>query len=756
MQVIKLDGECTLYGYKTGTAPQKPNQIQGKGIPSKIPGNVEIDLMNAGVLPDIYKNDNVERTREFELYDWWYIKEFEVDCLGERVDRFLVFDGVDTYAEYYLNGEKIGESDNMLISHEFAVDNALRKGKNQLAVHIFSALKKSEDFAVLPSIVADWECFENVRCRKAAHMYGWDIFPRVLSAGIWRSVRLEFRPKIRIENIYLSTMFVRENLAGICFHYEMKMPAESFGKFRVELSGKCKDRSFCFSYPLTYKAATKFPYVENPLLWWPNGAGEQNLYDVAVKLYDENNAVADKKTLSFGIRHIRLEREDFAGENGFKIFVNNQQLFCKGANWVPLDVLHAKDAEKYEECVLNYVENHSNMVRVWGGGVYEDEAFFDLCDKYGIMVWHDMALACHGYPQDKEFCDAFSKEVESFIRRVRNHPSLALYCGSNETDWIYFCTGQNPNDDVLTRKIIPEIIRQMDPYRAYYPTTPIYTEEFVKRRGGRFLLDLKEIEESRMGLPEEHYWWHRDDYETYGKIDHCFIGEIGYAGCIALESMRDCMDGYRTLCKENEYAGEAWKCHQYSTDGDVRHATKYYFGELPESIEDFVLSSQISQAEAYKYLVEQTRLKKPYMTGILIWNMRDGWPAYNSAIIDYYGRKKLAYHYVRQAQQPLTFILSEELQGFVCNDSMQAKEGEYSLSNADGKTLKVGKFSVAANQNVCVGDFSDLQKENYLILAVKVGENVYYNHFVCGKRPHNFAEYKEFLAAYGKKVELGL
>lgn len=755
MKVIKLNGACQLYAYKTESAPMHPQDIAGEGIPSNIPGNVEIDLMNAGILPNIYQGTNVGRTREFELYDWWYVKEFAVEGFPQEDEAFLVFDGVDTYAEYFLNGIKIGESDNMLISHEFAVNGKLKQGNNQLAVHIFSAVKKAEGFAVNPLMVADWECFENLRCRKPAHAYGWDIFPRVVSAGIWRDVRVEFRPKIRIENVYLSTVFAKEDLAGLAFHYELKLPAELFGKYRIELSGVCGERNFHFKYPVSYKAATKFPYVEQPLLWWPNGMGEANLYDVKVSLYDETGNLIDEKKLSFGIRHVRLERSDFIGENGFRLYINEQPVLCKGANWVPLDVLHSKDAAKYEECVQNYVENNSNMVRVWGGGVYEDEAFFDLCDRYGIMVWQDFMLSCHAYPQDAEFSNKLSKEAESFIKRVRNHSSIVMYCGSNETDWVYFCTGQDPNDDVLTRKVLPEAIRLHDPYRIYYPSTPMFTEEYVKKMGGRFLIDLQEIEESRTDMPEEHYWWHRDDYETYSKMKHCFVGEIGYSGCLALESMKACMD-VTSLRKENGYSGEAWKCHDYSTDGDVQHATKYYFGELPESLEDFVLSSQISQAEAYKYLIEQTRLKKPYMTGILLWNMRDGWPAYNSALVDYYGRKKLSYYYVKQSQQPLVFLMDDKLVGYACNDSLQAFQGEYRIYDDTQKLLRKGAFRVGANQNACIGDFSGLKDTKYLILELQVGEKIYVNHFINEKRLHGFEGYKNFLSVYAAKSEIPL
>ena len=752
MITFKLDGDCTLYAYPAGTAPRLPEEVTGKGIPSHIPGNIEIDLMQAGILPDIYKHANVERTREYELYDWWYLKDFTLDILPEAKDSVLVFDGVDTYAEYFLNGAKIGASDNMLIPHEFDVGAVLRQGENRLAVHIFSALKKSEDAKVDPLQVADWECFESLRTRKPAHAYGWDIFPRVLSAGIWRGVRLEFREKIRLENIYLSTVFVKENLAGLAFHYELKLPAEKFRAYRIRLAGQCKEHSFEFSYPVTYKAATKFPYVENPLLWWPNGMGDANLYDIKVTLYTENDESVDEKQLKFGIRHVRLVRSDFAGDEGFGLYINNQPVLCKGANWVPLDVLHSKDAAKYGEAVQNYVDNHSNMVRVWGGVMYEDEAFFNLCDRYGIMVWQDMMLSCHAYPQDKEFAQQLSREVECFVKRVRNHPSIVLYCGSNETDWIYFCTGQDPNDDVLTRKVIPEAIRRNDPYREYYPSTPLFTREYVKRKGGSFLVDMQEIEQSRTELPEEHYWWHRDDYRTYAEMRHCFVGEIGYSGCPSLKSLQECIDVH-SLRAENEYLSDTWKYHDYSTDGDIRHASKYYFGKLPQTKEDFVLSSQISQAEAYKFLIEQTRIKRPYMTGILLWNMRDGWPAYNSALVDYYGRKKLAYSYVKQSQQPLVFIMDEHSVGYVCNDSLKEYQGEYRVYDVSGKQLAKGDFSVGANQNQRLGDLLHGKKKEYLILELHVGGKVFYNHF-AGGQTHSFEEYKAFLAVYGGKVAL--
>ena len=790
MKVLKLDGDCLLYAYKLNTAPLSPEEITGKGIPSHIPGNVEIDLMNAGLLPDIYYGANVERTREFELYNWWYVKDFEVENLPRGEDSFLVFDGVDTYAEYFLNNVKIGESDNMLIPHEFRVDSCLKQGKNTLAVHIFSSLKKSEEFEVSPSEVAEWECFESLRARRAAHTYGWDIFPRVISAGIWRSVRLEFRQTVRIESVYLSTLFVKyrdekngkDPLVGLAFHYELKLPAEQFRGYHVRLHGQCKGHSFDFSYPVTYKAATKFPYVESPRLWWPNGMGEANLYDVTVSLLDEKENVISEKKLSFGFRHIRLVREDFNDNNGFRFYINAlpNPVFCRGANWVPLDVLHSKDRAKYEDAVMNYVESNCNMVRVWGGGVYEDEGFFDLCDRHGITVWQDIMLSCHAYPQDGEFARQLQVEVESFVRRVRNHPSLALYCGSNETDWIYFCTGRNPSDDVLTRKVIPDALKKTDPYRPYYPSTPLFSEGYTSEMGGRFLVDMPEIEASRARLAEEHYWWHRDDYLAYARQKHCFVGEIGYSGAPSLESLNSCMN-VAELSAKQEFRSEAWKYHDYSTDGDICHATKFYFGTLPNTVEDFVLSSQISQAEAYKYIVEYTRASKigrdngKGMSGILLWNMRDGWPAYNSALVDYYGRKKLAFLFVKQSQQPLAIVMrgrsavyhgdehsyTHPYTACICNDTLQEVRGHCRIFEISGTLYNEFAFHVYPNDK-CYHDFVKIHpsldepiypKSDFLIFELKTEDgSVIYNHFVRPAKEHNLDEYKQFLEVYLKKL----
>ena len=225
------------------------------------------------------------------------------------------------------------------------------------------------------------------------------------------------------------------------------------------------------------------------------------------------------------------------------------------------------------------------------------------------------------------------------------------------------------------------------------------------------------------------------------------MGEIGYSACPNLESLKKFLD-VSALTIENEFSGDSWKLHDFPTDGAITHSTKYYFGELPNSLEDFILSSQIGQAEAYKFLIEQTRIKKPNMTGVLLWVMRDGWPSYNSGVVDYYGSRKLAFEYIKRANEPLCMAVSTDLNAYVLNDSLNGYKGSYSILNEDGKELKNGDFEVGANENTCLGSFEDLSKHKYLILKLTVGDKTYFNHYSKDLKVHDFDEYKKFLQTY--------
>ena len=741
MQKLLLNGKCKLYPFPDGTAPSAPDFGDAKYLEGTIPGNVEIDLMSAGILPDLYYADNVPLAEKYEGYDWWYEKEFELSSIPENHEAYLRFNAVDTIAEYFLNGVKLGFSDNMFVEQEFDVTPLLKKGKNVYAVHIYSAAKYAENFDGLPHASAFPECYDNLHIRKASHTYGWDIMPRLMSAGIWRDVELVFKPQIRLKQVYFSTMFVKEDFLGLKIFYDTSVPFSAYKEYKVKFDICLDNSEYHIECPLRSKSGCTFPYLKNVKLWWPNGYGEQNLYNVTASLV-KGEEVVDSQTFRYGFRHVKLHRAGKTQENGFYFTVNNEKIFCKGANWVPLDVLHSKDKAKYYECVKNYHDSNCNMMRVWGGGVYEDEEFFNYCDEFGILVWQDLMLSCHSYPMDEVFCKSLANEVKQFVRKVRNHPSLAIYCGSNETDWSFFCIGLDPANDKLTRKVIPDALFEEDPHRDYVPSSPYFTPETVEKYGGRFSLDLADHEYQRQELPEEHYWWHREDFRGFAKQNYNFIAEIGYSGAPNLESMKK----FLPADKIQEFDSPAWKAHSYSTDGNLTHSVTHYFGEMPKAFEDYIFASQASQAEAYKYLMETTRIRREWCSGILLWNMRDAWPEMTSSLVDYYGSKKLAFFVVKNSNEPLQILFDEKdgkVNILLSNDTMQDAKGVYRIINADGKVLLEGKTVFGKNSNTFIGE---LPVDSVYYSELTVNGKTVVNYFKPLNAPFVLQEYKTIMA----------
>lgn len=477
----------------------------------------------------------------------------------------------------------------MLIEHCFNVTDTIAQGENTLAVHIYSAMVYAKQFEIRPYNMAFPGCYESLHIRKTAINYGWDISPRLLSAGIWKDVWLEVRDKARFKDVYLTTASVDEDVAVLVFSVNAEIPDEYIGKCKLVINGQCGDACFNAEYPMPFNNATVFPYVKKPKLWWPNGMGEQNLYEVRLQIVCENAVIAEYE-LWYGIRKAELKFGEAVGEEGnFALYINNKLCRCRGANWVPISLLHSQDKPIYEEAVRNFYDSNCNMVRIWGGGVYEQDEFFDLCDRYGIMVWQDIMLACHAYPMTDEFYAAMQKECEAVAKRIRNHPSLVLYCGGNETDWPYVCTGLDPNDDKISRGAIKDTLYQFDPFRSYLPSTPYFSREFVKKHGGRFYLDLDEIKRERASLPQEHYWWNREDFLEIREQNHKFISEIGCSGASDRSEMDKYLPAGWTFDDD-----AAWQDHSYPTEGTRQCGQQYLFTNVPDNDDDKILAYNIS------------------------------------------------------------------------------------------------------------------------------------------------------------------
>ena len=746
MNTISLNGTWQL-SYAIDGA--KSGGESPRAIPAEVPGNVEIDLMRAGELPDLFFGDHILKVRPYEFYKWTYETSFvaPADFKGRRTE--LLFHGVDCVASYWLNGVCIGQSDNMFIEHAFDVSELLQYGReNRLEVRISSPINHARKFRIDPSTNA-FPNMESLFVRKAAHSYGWDIMPRLVSAGIWRSVELAAHEPTELTDLHFFTQAVGyETTIGLLYNFVTDEPI--LDGFEIRVKGVCGSSAFEWQGKASFTAGEVTIRVHNVKPWWPRGYGDADIYDVTTQLVHRGKVV-DERTTAIGIRTVELVRTDITTRDNpgqFLFKINGEPIMCKGSNWVPADALHSRDASRYQAALELFRDAECNMLRCWGGNVYEDHAFYDLCDRHGIMVWQDFAMACARYPQNAEFQTALRQEATSVVRKLRNHPCIVLWSGDNECDYP-FVGYKDPADNCLTRNVLPEVVREYDFRRPYLPSSPYFTPKAVK---------LDRYDERL--LPEQHLWGPRDYYKSrfYAETTAHFASEIGYHGCPNVSSIKKFVDAEH-LWPWN--GNEQWRLHctdAFPTPGPnsyrvslMANQIKEMFGLEPDNLEDFALASQISQAEAKKFFIELFRLAKWRKTGILWWNMLDGWPQFSDAIVDYYFGKKLAYYYIKRVQQPVCVMVDEpeywHCRVVVGNDSRTDASGTFLIRDADsGDTLLQGDFESKANQNSQLGQIRVSHGEHRLFLIEweRAGRK-YGNHYLLGKPPISFQKYVGWL-----------
>jgi beta-mannosidase len=453
-------------------------------LPATVPGNFELDLQRNGIIEDPFFGMNAVETRPYEHAHVWYFRHFTATPEPDRIAE-LVFDGLDCYADIYLNGQLIGSTDNMLIEHTLEVTGLLRD-ENELLVHIKPAVDEAKNYPYPPSVNAMPANFESVYVRKAPHMYGWDIMPRFVSAGIWRPVSLRYRPIERIESVFLETLSISQDhsRAELALNYRATTKGSPSDRYTIKIDGRCGESTISESH-IAFFEAGRFNFgISNPTLWWPRGRGEASLYEVTVTLL-KDGAEIDSCSFVHGIRTVKLDRTsitDASGSGEFCFHINGEKVFLMGTNWVPADAFHSRDASRLPKMLALAEDVGCNVIRCWGGNVYEDDVFYVFCDRKGILVWQDFAMACAIYPQDAEFCARLADEVRTVVRRLRHHPCIALWSGDNECDCAYSWGGQNldPNTNVLTRRVIPDVLREEDCTRPYLPSSPYIDEVAYK------------------------------------------------------------------------------------------------------------------------------------------------------------------------------------------------------------------------------------------------------------------------------------
>lgn len=746
---IPLDGRWEFCCAPEGELDAAIAQGSANWMPGAVPGTAQLDLLENGLIADPFVGRNAEDIRRYEYFEWCYRTEFWVPewLDGDRYE--LLFFGLDTVAEVHLNGHILGTTGNMFVPHSFDVTDMLVKdGRNDLLVRIKPALYHAAH-GELDGCYCSMGTYESLRVRKARHGYGWDIAPRLVTAGIWRSVDLIAHGAWEVDDVFVRTVELSDDRARLVFHVSLSLPRAPWDELIVGVVGRCGDQAFAAQSAVNSPRVDIVVEVPQPRLWWPSGYGAPSLYDVEVTLYRFGVAV-HTLTDRIGIRTVRLEQTAGGGSGGrFTLLVNEQPVFCKGTNSVPMDAIHSRDLGRIPAFVDMLKDTNCNTVRMWGGGVYENDQFFDLCDETGILVIQDFMYACAIYPQDDEFLMAAEREARIVVKSLRNHPCLVLWCGDNENDLAYvewYDQSQSPQNNRLTREILPTVCQNYDGTRPFIPSSPFSPTVGVHPNSS--------LEGDR------HFYRHGTYYksEEYLSDSARFYSEIGHLSLPDEESIRRFIPADKVWPidrSEWDYHAGDHDVPPYHPDrlGAILRSVSLLFGSAPDNLGDLVLASQIAQAEALKTWIERCRLRSPECSGILWWNMIDCWPQFSDAIVDYYGKRKLAYAYVQQAQQPACIIIDEPKDGILDvildNDSRHEATGAFRVSDADtGDLVLEGSLAAPPRARIVLGQIHrPAAEQGMLVAAWQVDGEWRRNHYLAGVPAFDLDRYKAWLEA---------
>lgn len=682
---------------------------------AKVPGTVHQDLLNHNRIPNPFYGMNEEAVQWVENEDWMYRTSFIVD--EQQLSRdaaVLEMDGLDTYADVFLNGALILRSDNMFVGHKIEVKPVLRKGVNKLLVRFRSPVKE-----VLPQLQTNgfdypasndhspWRT--SVYTRKAPYSYGWDWGIRLATCGIWRPVRLVFSDVARIEDYYVCQEAVTQAKADVDNRLEINNVTSSTVSALLKVDYHYSDsdtKEIRKQIELRPGANTvSLPVsIENPHLWMPNGWGEPSLYKFTASLSVDGVEIA-KQERNVGLRTVRVVMDDDEYGKSFYFVVNGKPMFAKGANFIPDDALLPNvTQERYKRIFEDVKAANMNMLRVWGGGIYEDDEFYDEADRNGILIWQDFMFACSSYPHDPLFVGRVESEAEYNIKRLRGHASLAMWCGNNE---IYEAmrywgwqrkysaeafTEMERGYNVLFRELLPKMVERLDGTRFYMHSSPY---------------------EANWGRPnswktgDSHNWgtWHgRKPFESFDTDVPRFMSEYGFQAFPEMKTIR-------TFAEEKDFELESpvMNAHQKADIGNalIKQTMGLYY-KVPEKFEDLVYVGLVLQGQGIRHGIEAHRRNRPYCMGSLFWQLNDSWPVVSWSGIDYYGNWKALMYQSKRAFAPILINAIKEgddLCVYLVSDELQDHDGvrlDVELMDFDGKAH--GKWTqsgmLAANSSV--------------------------------------------------------
>ena len=644
---------------------------------SKVPGSVHLDLLSHNEIKDPFIGTNEKDVKWIGEKDWNYKLNFRAEKkIFEQKYILILFEGIDTYSEVFLNGQKILDTNNMFHPYTADVRPLLKTDINELLIKFRSpineVLPKMKDLGYELPADNDQAGKTSPHTRKAPYHYGWDWGPSLVTSGLWKSVFLVGYEEFYLEEAMISNITCNKNLAKL--KIELSIPSKVNISVTILLSEKkySINKIINFSLKKGQNYIQEELLVENPDLWWPTGHGEQPLYSFKIEVSSGKNRIEKNKKI--GIRKVFIKREVDAKGKSFEIYVNDVPIFSKGANWIPADSFTTRlDRNDYEKLIIAARDANMNTLRIWGGGIYEPDIFYELCDQYGIMVWQDFMFACSMYPADKDFLLSVEKEVRFQVSRLKSYSCIILWCGNNEiaSGWLSWGWKEElpskvyDDYETLFHQLLPDLCNELDPSRLYWPSSPGHDLQLPK-------------EDQIYGSGDNHYWgvWHSGEpFEAFEQNVGRFMSEYGMQSFPSNKTI----DSFATG-KEKKIDSEVMNFHQKASLGTsnlMMYVEKYY--SVPENFEKVVFLSQIMQAEAIKSAVETHRRNMPFCMGTLYWQFNDCWPGLSWSSVDYNGDWK-AFHFVaRHFYKPILACIKK-------TDS----NIEVSIVNDLNKTLIVG------------------------------------------------------------------
>ncbi|MEN6386817.1 MAG: sugar-binding domain-containing protein [Phycisphaerales bacterium] len=620
---------------------------EGNWLDCSVPSSIFSCLIDSNIINRKELENNPENYDHVSLTPWIFKKTFDLSEVFLKSDKIeLVFTGLDTFSSIWLNGKLIARTDNMFCSWSFDVKSLLKQNENELLVKFDSAVEEGQRLMnrfgdMDPTAVVGCSLKMRPFVRKAQCQFGWDWAPALPGCGIWKDVWLEAFDKACIRDVQIATIDCDKSSADI----KISVQCENFSKkpLSAEISISDPSGSIVNTTKIeidNQNLASTVIKIKDPQLWMPRGYGNQPLYKLDVKLFCENQQV-NIVSKNFGIRTAKVNQTPDEFGTSFQFEINNQSVYAKGVDWIPITLfIGSAKTEDYEKLLALAIDANVNFIRVWGGGYYETDTFYDICDRLGIMVWQDFTFACSLYPDRQWFMDMIKKEATQNIIRLRNHPSLVIWCGNNEIDWqvsMHSTKGKKFYGKNIYHSLLPDLVRELDPNRDYINSTPFGP--------------AKDPNTPKIGTVHQWaVWAWLKPTDHYRDSVPRFVSEFGFQALPCKKTLEDLFD-----INGKHPAIAALEKHNYMPNGN--HRLYYYLDELfppPADIDEFIYLSQVMQARSIRKYVEHLRANSNINSGVLYWQINDCCPSISWSCLDYKNRKKALYYHTRKFYAPVT------------------------------------------------------------------------------------------------------